>query len=422
MKLKSGKEEIMHLLLKVFEKYESETGDQVVRNTNRKNYEAVSKKLSEISNELPNTADTLNHNSYSSDFNPNKLEYPSRKYDITASQVKDASLGLVNNPRPFLIDACYIYLFGTGKKGFEKNPVDEALIRNTDITPEKELDYFKQGYELLKTENAALKEEKEELQKSTAGVFKIKKKILVTALLIATAAILFSVYKWVAIKNDWQGLKKDLNILTYQPAQPEIDSLEGIWLCYTGSPQARVSDHNRYHMVVSNVLDVKYKNGYFTFTRYGASFDHAGYMQYEAPWLVSIHSYVKNSADSIESPRHSLMRLDKERPLVPVISASWNFDVGDRNNIIGIREVYIKQGKGGVIEEVINTIENASCKCKIVKWRQTGNVKTFHLRNELLDSLTNEGLKSLINEKSILLRVPQEGLILTNDTMAVQKN
>ncbi|MEO6732581.1 MAG: hypothetical protein ABIN01_15280 [Ferruginibacter sp.] len=421
MKLKAGKEEIIYLLQKVFEKYESETGDLIIRNTNRKNYEAVSKKLSEISNELPNTAEALNHDTYSPDYNPNKLDYPSRKYDITASQVKDASLGLVNNPRPFLIDACYIYLFGIGRKGFEKNPVDEALIRNTDITPEKELDYFKQEHELLKTQNAALKEEKAEHQKSAASVFKRKKKILLTALFIAIAAMLFSVYKWVAIKNDWQRVKKDLNILPYQPTQLEIDSLEGIWLCYTGSPQARVSDPNRYHMVVPNVLEVKYKNGYFTFTRYGANFDHSGYMQYQAPWLISIHSYVKNNADSVESPRHSLMRLDKESALVPVISASWSFDVGDRNNIIGIREVYIKQGKGGTLEEVINTIENASCKCKIIKWHQHNNVKVFYIRNELLDTLPDEGLKSLINEKSILLRVPQEGLIITHDSISKQK-
>ena len=91
-----------------------ETGAQVVRNTNRKNYEGVSKKLSEISNELPRTAEIFNHEIYSLDHNPHKAEYPSRKYDITASQVKDASLGLVNNPRAFLIDACYIFLFEIG--------------------------------------------------------------------------------------------------------------------------------------------------------------------------------------------------------------------------------------------------------------------------------------------------------------------
>ncbi len=165
-------------------------------------------------------------------------------------------------------------------------------------------------------------------------------------------------------------MKSDLQLLPYQPSQAEIDSLEGIWLCYTGSPQARISDNNRFHKVVSNILDVKYKDGYFTFNRYGASFDHVGSMQFEAPWLVSIHSSVKNNSNSIESPRHSLMWLNTAGPFISVISASWNFDAGPRNQIIGIREVYEKQGKGGRVEEVINTLENASCRCKIVNWYQ----------------------------------------------------
>jgi hypothetical protein len=115
------------------------------------------------------------------------------------------------------------------------------------------------------------------------------------------------------------------------------------------------------------------------------------------------------------------MRLDRENEFIPVISASWSFDVGDRNNIIGIREVYIKQGKGGRIEEVINTIENASCRCKIVRWHQNNTIKTFYLKNELLDSLLNEELKILINEKSIILRVPQDGLIISSDSIGKQK-
>jgi len=205
--------------------------------------------------------------------------------------------------------------------------------------------------------------------------------------------------------------------MPYTPTQAEIDSMEGIWLCYTGSPQARISDNNRYHMVVSNILDVKYKNGYFTFNRYGASFDHVGFMQFEAPWLVSIRSSVKNDKDSIESPRHSLMRLNAPGPYLPVISASWNFDIGPRNQIIGIREVYEKQGRGGQVEEVINTLENASCRCKIIKWyKGTTKVKSFYLRNELLDSVPNERLKKLLDENSILLREPQQGLLIERDS------
>lgn len=417
MRLKTGKEEIQYLLARVFEKYESETGKAIIRNTNRKNYENVARKLSDISNTLPETAEKYGHDTYSPDHNPRQLGYPSRKYDITASQVKDACMGLVSSPRNFLVDACYIYLYEMGRKAFEKNPVDENLARNADMTPDAELNFYKQEHEMLKTQLAALTDEKEGLLKKSVSQYNRKKNFLRASLFLATAVLMFFIYQWMSSQSGWQTVKKDLNILPYQPTQAEMDSLEGVWLCYTGSPQARASDSNRYHMVVPNVIDIKYKDGYFTFTRYGASFDHAGYMQFEAPWLVSIHSYVKNKEDSIESPRHSLMRLDKEKLYVPVISASWSFDVGDKNNIIGIREVYIKLGKGGSMEEVINTIENASCRCKIVKWQQDNKVKTFYLKNELLDTLSHQNLKTLIDEKSILLRVPHEGLIISKDTV-----
>lgn len=144
-------------------------------------------------------------------------------------------------------------------------------------------------------------------------------------------------------------------------------------------------------------------------------------LEYEAPWLVLIHSSVKNNSDSLESPRHSLMRLDKESHYISVISASWSFDAGVHNNIIGIREVYVKQGKGGTIEEILNTPENASCKCKIIKWNRQGNNKIFYLRNENLNDLPSDTLKNLLDEKIILLPVPQEGLLIS-DTSVLKRN
>ncbi|THU35814.1 hypothetical protein FAM09_20655 [Niastella caeni] len=413
MKLKSGKEEIVYLLARVFEKYESETGNLITRNTNRKNYEAVSKKLSEISNQLPYTADTLDHDVYSPDYNPNKLEYPSRKYDITASQVKDASLGLVNNPRPFLVEACYIYIYSVGRKGFGKNPKDSNMV----IGIESPSGLSK--LETLTIEINALKKENEALLQNAGKSYKKIKQNLSIVLTVVFAAMLFSAYQWISTRNKWNTVKKDMNLLPYQPTQAEIDSLEGVWLCYTGSPQARSSDPNRFHLVVSNVVDIRYKDGYFIYNRYGASFNHIGYAQFEAPYLVSLHSHIKNNTGDIESPRHSLMQLNNERKYLPVISASWSFDVGARNNIVGIREVYIKQGKGGAIEEVINTVENASCKCKIVTWHQVNDsLKTFHLKNQLLDSIAETPIKTLLDENSIILRKPQQGLILgkRNDT------
>lgn len=403
MLLKTGKAEIVCLLTKVLAQFESRTGQSISRNSNRKNYEEVAKVLSEISNNLPNTAGSLHHDTYPPDYNPQHLEYPFRKYDITGNQIKDAYFNrIVANPRSFLVDACYIYLYGVGRKGFEANPVDaDLLVKEEAAEPET--------FPPVST------------TASPTQATGISPKVFWPVLLVLLLALGSVFYQWNKASQQLSTIQKDMQLMPYVPTQAEIDSLEGIWLCYTGSPQARISDNNRYHMVVSNILDVKYKDGYFTFNRYGASFDHVGYMQFEAPWLVSIRSSVKNNKDSIESPRHSLMQLNTPGPFLPVISASWNFDIGLCNQIIGIREVYEKQGRGGKVEEVINTLENASCRCKIINWYKGTKVKSFYLRNELLDSVPNEMLKKLLDENSILLREPQQGLLIEKEMKVPQK-
>jgi hypothetical protein len=398
MRIKSGKAEIVYLLGKVIEQYETRHNTQIIRNSNRKNYEDLARELSKISNELPHTAAQLQHDDYTPDFNPKNLDYPFRKYDITGNQIKDAYFNqIVSKPRPFLVDACYIYLYGVGRKGFEAHPVDENLLEDADQAEE----------------SAGKETEDLGVSQRTQAIKSYLPWILAGLCLLA---LLIVGRQWVHTRNELSGLRHDMRLLPYKPSQQEIDSLEGIWLCYTGSPQARISDPNRYHLVVANVVDVKYKNGYFVFDRYGASFDHVGYMQYEAPWLLSIHSHVKNDIDSIESPRHSLMRLDRPSKLKSVISASWSFDVGNSNNIIGIREVYVKQGKGGTVEEVLNTPENASCRCKIILWKNGDKQTKFYLRNKRLETLTDDSLKLLIDDKSILARTPQEGLVIRDSS------
>lgn len=416
MKLKTGRSEIVYLLTKAIEKYESQTGEQVVRNTNRKNYEAVARKLSEISNELPRTAEALRHDTYTQDYNPKNLDYPARKYDLTASQIKDAYSGIVSNPRPFLVDACYIYLYGMGRKGFAENPVDLQLLEEPPTLREEHV-RSPDGQQALQSEISVLNARYAALESQATSRHKRRNAafILIAGVFLLTVA--FLLYKWTTTRTQLATIKKDFFILPYQPTKAEVDSLEGIWLSYTGSPQARSSDPNRYHIVISNILEVSYKQGYFTFNRYGASFNHVGYMQFDAPWLVSIHSYAKNSNGSLESPKHSLMLLNGPGQVIPVISASWNFDAGNQNKLIGIREVYIKQGKGGRVEEIINSTENVSCRCKIINWFPAPNSKrTFHLKNELLDTLPDPRLKNLLDEKSILPRLPQEVTIFSADT------
>ena len=104
------------------------TGKSVIQNTNRKNYEALAIQLSEISNLLPTSHEKFGHAIYESDPQFSVANYPFRKYDITGGQIKDALMGLVANPRPFLIDTCYIYLYGVGRQAFELNPVDVSLV------------------------------------------------------------------------------------------------------------------------------------------------------------------------------------------------------------------------------------------------------------------------------------------------------
>ncbi len=408
--IKSGKEEIIYLLTKAIEKYKSETGQEIIQNTNRKNYESLAILLSDISNQLPARFEELGSESYSRDLTPNAQEYPHRKYDITGGQIKDALIGIVSNPRPFLVDACYIYLYGIGRKSFKQNPVDENLLETsvqdkkdeTIISEKKNLDFIEQ-LALLKKQNIS----KGNFIKILSG--------FTASLCIAILALFISNKN---SKDEWQTLKKNMNILPYQPSQLEIDSLEGVWLCYTGSPQARISDPSRYHKVVSNLVDVKYKDGYFIFNRFGASFNHIGYMQFESPGIVSVYSRIKNNSNNTESPRHSLLNLNTGKEYLAAISASWNFDIGDKNKMIGIREIYIKLGKGGTIEEVINDIENASCQCKVIRWHQVNNeVKTFYLKNQLLDSLQLKEIKPLINENSILLGIPQDGLVISKDSI-----
>ena len=398
IQLKKGREEIMYLLARAIEKYKSETGRTIIQNTNRKNYEGLAEALSEISNRLPDTSDKLQHEIYPPDKSQTDSKYPFRKYDITGGQIKDAISGIVSNPRHFLIDACYIYLYGIGRKGFESNPVDKTLV--------------------LDSENESVGDELETSTtlptKTNRKRKKTTSKTLIAIIGILSIVLIIIVSFLVYTSRQFQTVKTDMNIMSYQPTKVEIDSLEGIWLCYTGSPQARISDDNRFHKVVSNILEIKYKNGYFTLTRYGASFNHVGYAQFEAPSIVSIYSHVKSKNDSTESPRHSLLTLNTGKKYIPVISSSWNFDVGERNKIIGIREVLIKQGKGGSIEEVMNEIENSSCQCKVIRWHQDNNeVKTFHLKNELLDSLEMPEIRSLIDEHSILLKDQEDSMMIS---------
>ncbi|MFD2919182.1 hypothetical protein ACFS6H_05610 [Terrimonas rubra] len=404
--IKNGKEEIVYLLTKVIEKFQHETGSEVVQNTNRKNYEGIAVFLSDISNKLPENHTNWETEEYTARKGDDQLDYPYRKFDITGGQIKDALNGIVNNPRPYLIDACYVYLYGVGRKGFEKNPVDPFLVEGQgEAAPAAALAPGSKDQDL-----------ESQIKKLESGNQQKKQKIMMLAglVLLLIAASCFLYVQKNKSEKELAVLKQDMSLLPYQPSQAEIDSLEGIWLCYTGSPQARISYSDRFHKVVSNLIEITYKNGYFIYNRYGASFDHTGYMQFESPGIVSIYSRIKNKTGAIESPRHSLMNIYSGTHYIPAISASWNFDIGDKNKIVGIREVYQKIGKGGQVHEILNQVENASCQCKIINWEKPDNtLQVFHLKNHPLETVMPAEIQALIDEKSILLNQPDSTVILS---------
>jgi hypothetical protein len=408
-KLKSGKDEIVYLLSCVVKKYTKETGTEIILNTNRKNYEGLAIFLSNITNQLPEKAEEWETDAYPLLIKNAALDYPYRKYDITSGQIKDALNGIVSNPRHFLVDACYVYLYGKGRKGFEKNPIDDNLIEGKEIV---------QHPVSINNSQNIIDEIQLKLNKLEATYSKTQKKYTIAKVFAAVLLLLLSGIFWFYFtqKNKLDTLKSDMSVLPYKPTKAEIDSIEGIWLCYTGSPQARISNADRYHKVVNNLLEIKYKDGYFVFDRYGASFNHVGYMQFESPGIVSIYSRIKTNNAVVASPRHSLMNINlKKDGFIAAMSTSWNFDVGNNNRIVGIRELYKKMGKDGSLKEVINEVENATCQCKIVKWMKADNTtQVFYLKNQDLEKVTPKSIQPLINERSIILNEPDSSIVLVD--------
>lgn len=412
--IKTGKEEISYLIDKVIEKYDAETGKATIRNTNRKNYETLAIKLSKISNNLPFTAEEFNHQEYPADRSINKQKYPYRKYDITSSQIKDACFKTISRPKPFLIDACYIYLFGMGRKGFKKDVKDINLLISADKLLQ-ESDILDNPAELKKI-YLNIREENERFKRNAKKTRATSKVMLTLSLVICIFLVYKSIHMF-SVNKEWEIIKKDMSLFAYQPTEAEIDSLQGVWLGYSSSPQARISDPDRYHMVGKSIIDVEYKNGYFTFVRYGPNFNQIGYMKYESPQVVSMYAHIENESGAIISPKYSLMKLDSGKPILNVISASWSFDSGDMNRLMGIREVFIKQGKGKV-DAVFNSVDNATCRCKIINWEQDNKlVKTFYLKNEFVDTIRNGTLTKLLDEKSFIPAIPLPDSFIKKDTL-----
>ncbi|MCA6475495.1 MAG: hypothetical protein IM541_06580, partial [Chitinophagaceae bacterium] len=187
--MSGGRGEIVYLTSRCMEKYRQESGQELVANTNKKNYEPLAMLLSDISNRLPETADTLQHLPYTPDAKKEKTEYPFRKYDITGGQIRDAFMGLVGNPRPFLLDSCYIYLYGKGRLGFDLYPTDQELVEKRSGEAGARQDTLS-----VFQENELLKEQLQELTKTPIATPKKSFQLLPMVLLLLPAMILGFLY------------------------------------------------------------------------------------------------------------------------------------------------------------------------------------------------------------------------------------
>ncbi len=371
MAILSNKEDLIDLIERVIEKYEKDTGDIINKNTNRENYVKLAKVLSEISKQLPFTSSDLLHEEYEEDMQAN-LSYPNRKYDITGGQLKDAYFGIVNKPRPYLIDACLIYLTGKGAGAIREN------------------------------------------QSATANRWSLLQRnlLLKPKALIILLASSFVLILLLGITILQLGRLRVIET-AYRPTAAEIKALSGIWLYYTGAPQARSNEPGRFRQFVNNIVEVKYQDGKFEFIRHGANINHYGYMVYNSPTVVSIHSYVKRRKNGeVLSPSHSLARLDSLKRSMLALSATWSFESDNRDEIIAIRNLYKKLADDGRLSEIKNTQDNAACKCKIMEWRFGNNSKQFKLQYQHLDEHENEELKRNLNEESILLLKPRKDVVL----------
>ncbi|PVH25222.1 hypothetical protein [Sphingobacterium corticibacter] len=381
MKILSGKEEIYYLIRKVIEQFELRHEQKIICNTNRENYSAIAKELSAITVNLPYTARERQHQDYPE---PSVLEqsvqYPHRKYDLTGGQIKDVYFGQVKKPRAHLVDACYIYLYGVGRLGFENDPSDPNLLL-AEAHPE------------------------ETVEKKT-NESRRKFPIYLSGLLILFTGI--NIYLWISTGR----AKTETIWTTYQPTAEEVDAVTGVWLYQTGAPQARSNEANRFRRYATNIVVIKQVGDRLMMQRHGATINHQGYVEFTSPGTLSIHSYVEKGKDgALINPSHSLAKLHPQDSIMYTISSTWSFESDDNNDIIGARNIYTKLGKGGMLHPIFNTPENAACHCKIVEWkRNDGSSERFNLTYETIQpgSLTED-----LDESSLILRRPKSGVLLS---------
>lgn len=438
--------EAVYLTTLVRWKYEAATEKDMYLPSTATNYNELAKVLNTFSVTLA----VKYPDDYKSD------EYPPGNLIIESEQIKRFFVVEPGQaPRRYLVDACYLYLFGEIRRQFWENgekaeagaktlyniiKVENALDRVKILEDENEelADYKEQLENIneklnratiaLKESQATANEAEEQNRKFNETVISLTqqnkelaragedsrngKKAVSRSLFVILILLIGTCYYFFT-------LKKDYHIQPYAPTEAEKNFLTGVWEVYSPSPQARSSQpaEQTYHKVVLNVMKITKKPGfdYLVFDRYGPGFDQKGRIEFKTPNVVDIYAETVNDSGIVISPKHTTLLLEKDQPFLTALSLTWNFD--KQNRPIASREIYIKKGDEGSLWVSKNPVANFMSRERYAFWKHDNRVDTIRLQNVFLDSLPVH-LQQLLDENSILLRIPGEVKIISRNDSA----
>jgi len=117
----------------------------------------------------------------------------------------------VANPRSFLVDTCYVYLYQMGRQAFEQNPIDPALIAS------KENDEIgKDSYSII-TENQQLKFKLANLKKETEATILKKlgfyRMIFIPLCIVFLITAIYTLNLYRQSENKWETIQNDFNLI-----------------------------------------------------------------------------------------------------------------------------------------------------------------------------------------------------------------
>ena len=452
-KISISEAETLYLMTLVRWKYEADMKKKLHLSSTPGNYEELAKILTPFSSTLPEK--------YPVDYPPDS-NWPGG-LTVGADQLKDMFRVESGKPqKKYLVDTCYLYLFGELRRQFledEEKAEPEAKTLYNIIHAES----FLSRVQILKSANQKLADDKEELKNANEKLHRAtialeesqatandaeeqnkklhesvinltrqnkelaklqedsrKERKAVSGSLFAVLSFLIgSLVLLIGGCYYFFTLEKDYHLQPYAPTEAEKNLLAGVWEVYSPSPQARSSQpaEQTYHKVVLNVMQITKKPGfdYLVFHRHGPGFDQKGRIEFKSPNVVDIYAETVNDSGIVISPKHTTLLLEKDQPFLTALSLTWNFD--KQNRPIATREIYLKKGDAGSLWVSKNPVADFMSRERDAFWKHDNRVDTIRLQNVFLDSLP-EPLQQLLDENSILLRIPGEIQIISRNDSA----